>query len=195
MPVRQMKEGSEQHIVIKPQLQTTINPLQKNPKTAQNGKGPPITEPQNNKIHNTTSSPPSRNRVRRRGRGGRKSDQGEAFMRPSSRPCTAASKPVIVAAENVLNVSVSSSSCQLVAAGSGFPSSSKSLCFAPRPGYGQLGTKCIVKANHFLAELPDKDLNQYDVSCYLFLMVLKLVSLSILQHYSKSCVLLLGPLN
>ncbi|XP_009589528.1 protein argonaute 10-like [Nicotiana tomentosiformis] len=164
MPVRQMKEGSEQHIVIKPQLQTTINPLQKNPKTAQNGKGPPNTEPQNNKIHNTTSSPPSRNRGRRRGRGGRKSDQGEAFMRPSSRPCTAASKPVIVAAENVLNVSVSSSSCQLVAAGSGFPSSSKSLCFAPRPGYGQLGTKCIVKANHFLAELPDKDLNQYDVT-------------------------------
>ena len=44
-----------------------------------------------------------------------------------------------------------------------YPTSSKSLSFAPRPGYGQVGTKCIVKANHFFAELPDKDLNQYDV--------------------------------
>ncbi|KAL3651910.1 Protein argonaute 10 [Castilleja foliolosa] len=28
----------------------------------------------------------------------------------------------------------------------------------------KLGTKCIVKANHFLAELPENDLNQYDVT-------------------------------
>lgn len=49
----------------------------------------------------------------------------------------------------------------------GFPTSSKSMSFAPRPGYGQVGTKCIVKANHFFAELPDKDLNQYDVSYFL----------------------------
>ncbi|KAK6161499.1 hypothetical protein DH2020_004880 [Rehmannia glutinosa] len=46
----------------------------------------------------------------------------------------------------------------------GFPSSSKSLTFPSRPGFGQLGTKCIVKANHFFAELPEKDLNQYDVT-------------------------------
>ncbi|MQM06013.1 hypothetical protein Taro_038830 [Colocasia esculenta] len=42
--------------------------------------------------------------------------------------------------------------------------SSKGVAFARRPGYGQAGTKCIVKANHFLAQLPDKDLNQYDVT-------------------------------
>lgn len=160
-----MKEGSEQHIVIKPHLPNSMNPVQKNPKTTQNGKGPPTQEPQNNKIHNQIS-PPSRNRGRRRGRGGRKSDQGENFMRPSSRPCTAASKPVIAAAAatsvDATNVSVvekNGSSSE-----GGFPSSSKSLCFAQRPGFGQLGTKCIVKANHFLAELPDKDLNQYDVT-------------------------------
>ncbi|CAN4092874.1 unnamed protein product [Withania somnifera] len=150
-----MKEGSEQHIVIKPHLRNTMNQVEKNPKTLQNGKGPP-----NQELHNQ-ASPPSRNRGRRRGRGGRKSDQGETFMRPSSRPCTAASKPVVAAASvEATNVSVveNSGSC------SGFPSSSKSLCFAPRPGFGQLGTKCIVKANHFLAELPDKDLNQYDVT-------------------------------
>nr|AJL33594.1 argonaute 10-like protein [Petunia x hybrida] len=166
MPIRQMKEVSEQHIVIKPQLQNTMNQAQKNPKVVQNGKGPPTPEPQSNKSLNQTS-PPSRNKGRRRGRGGRKSDQVEAFMRPSSRPCTAATKPVIASCVEAANVSVvengssSSSSCQVV---SKFPSSSKSLCFAPRPGYGTLGTKCIVKANHFLAELPDKDLNQYDVT-------------------------------
>jgi hypothetical protein len=27
-----------------------------------------------------------------------------------------------------------------------------------------MGQRCIVKANHFFAELPDKDLHQYDVS-------------------------------
>lgn len=46
------------------------------------------------------------------------------------------------------------------------PVSSKGIVFCRRPGFGQEGTRCIVKANHFLAELPDKDLNQYDVSVY-----------------------------
>ncbi|KAJ4708350.1 Protein argonaute like [Melia azedarach] len=40
----------------------------------------------------------------------------------------------------------------------------KSLKFHRRPGYGQLGTKCLVKANHFLAEIPGSDLIQYSVS-------------------------------
>ncbi|EYU41430.1 hypothetical protein MIMGU_mgv1a0024802mg, partial [Erythranthe guttata] len=48
--------------------------------------------------------------------------------------------------------------------GTSFPCSSKSLTFPSRPGFGQLGTKCIVKANHFFAQLPDKDLNPYDVT-------------------------------
>ncbi|ONK71129.1 uncharacterized protein A4U43_C04F5010 [Asparagus officinalis] len=43
-------------------------------------------------------------------------------------------------------------------------SSSKSVRFPLRPGMGSSGDKCIVKANHFFAELPDKDLHQYDVS-------------------------------
>lgn len=46
----------------------------------------------------------------------------------------------------------------------GLPTSSKSLSFARRPGYGQIGTKCTVKANHFFAELNEKDLNHYDVT-------------------------------
>ncbi|CAL9049163.1 unnamed protein product [Musa banksii] len=44
------------------------------------------------------------------------------------------------------------------------PSSSKSIRFPLRPGKGSFGDKCVVKANHFLAELPDRDLHQYDVS-------------------------------
>lgn len=45
------------------------------------------------------------------------------------------------------------------------PASCKSLfMFHRRPGYGQLGTKCMVKANHFLAEIPDTDLSHYSVS-------------------------------
>lgn len=44
------------------------------------------------------------------------------------------------------------------------PPSSKAMRFPQRPGKGSTGTRCIVKANHFFAELPDKDLHQYDVS-------------------------------
>ncbi|KAK6794880.1 hypothetical protein RDI58_008333 [Solanum bulbocastanum] len=44
------------------------------------------------------------------------------------------------------------------------PVSSKSLRFPLRPGKGKFGQSCIVKANHFFAELPDKDLHQYDVT-------------------------------
>lgn len=44
------------------------------------------------------------------------------------------------------------------------PASSKSMRFPLRPGKGSYGTRCMVKANHFFAELPDKDLHQYDVS-------------------------------
>ncbi|CAK9164365.1 unnamed protein product [Ilex paraguariensis] len=44
------------------------------------------------------------------------------------------------------------------------PASSKSMRFPQRPGKGITGTRCIVKANHFFAELPDKDLHQYDVT-------------------------------
>jgi eukaryotic translation initiation factor 2C len=44
------------------------------------------------------------------------------------------------------------------------PVSSKAVRFPVRPGKGKMGQRCIVKANHFFAELPDKDLHQYDVA-------------------------------
>jgi eukaryotic translation initiation factor 2C len=43
------------------------------------------------------------------------------------------------------------------------PQSSKSFRFPLRPGKGSIGTRCLVKANHFFAELPHKDLHHYDV--------------------------------
>ncbi|KAH0469624.1 hypothetical protein IEQ34_001182 [Dendrobium chrysotoxum] len=44
------------------------------------------------------------------------------------------------------------------------PASSKQLRFPLRPGKGRSGFNCVVKANHFIAELSDKDFYQYDVS-------------------------------
>lgn len=44
------------------------------------------------------------------------------------------------------------------------PASSKAVRPPPRPGFGKLGMKVIIKANHFLVEVADRDLNHYDVS-------------------------------
>ncbi|KAL3530464.1 hypothetical protein ACH5RR_009786 [Cinchona calisaya] len=44
------------------------------------------------------------------------------------------------------------------------PGSSTAMKFPARPGYGTVGRKCVVRANHFLVEVADKDLHHYDVS-------------------------------
>ncbi|GAU41166.1 hypothetical protein TSUD_282390 [Trifolium subterraneum] len=44
-----------------------------------------------------------------------------------------------------------------------YPTCKKSLVFSSRPGYGQLGTKCIIKANHFLVDISVSDLSHYNV--------------------------------
>ncbi|KAG6682426.1 hypothetical protein I3842_13G141200 [Carya illinoinensis] len=44
------------------------------------------------------------------------------------------------------------------------PTSSEALCLPKRPGYGTIGKKVFVRANHFLVEVADKDLHHYDVS-------------------------------
>uniref|UniRef100_A0A453TCP0 Protein argonaute N-terminal domain-containing protein n=1 Tax=Aegilops tauschii subsp. strangulata TaxID=200361 RepID=A0A453TCP0_AEGTS len=53
---------------------------------------------------------------------------------------------------------------ELVAVRAPIPRADSSCKFPHRPGSGRAGTRCLVKANHFLAELPDKDLHQYDVA-------------------------------
>ncbi|XP_057429947.1 protein argonaute 10-like isoform X2 [Lotus japonicus] len=147
MPVRQMKEGSEQHLVIKPHLLNPMNSARKVTRAVQNGKGPP-PPPQE---PNNQTSPQERAKGRRKSRVCRKSDQGGVLMRP----CTV----VTNTANGLVDNGSISGDIEM-----GYPSSSKSLSFAPRPGFGQVGAKCIVKANHFFAELPDKDLNHYDVA-------------------------------
>ncbi|PSR89903.1 Protein argonaute like [Actinidia chinensis var. chinensis] len=44
------------------------------------------------------------------------------------------------------------------------PSSSKSYRPPARPGFGSIGRRCIVRANHFLVQVVDKDLHHYDVA-------------------------------
>ncbi len=52
---------------------------------------------------------------------------------------------------------------QAVVAVAPAPVSSKTLRFPLRPGKGRSGQHCMVKANHFIANLPEKDLHHYDV--------------------------------
>ena len=90
-------------------------------------------------------------------------------MRPSSRHCTTVSHNTTTVTTNkavsldLIEVDREETNNGVGEMDVGFPTSSKALSFAQRPGFGQLGTKCVVKANHFFTELPDKDLNQYDV--------------------------------
>ncbi|MCD9641208.1 argonaute 5 [Datura stramonium] len=44
------------------------------------------------------------------------------------------------------------------------PESSKSIRVPPRPGYGTVGRKCLIRANHFLVQVADRDLHHYDVT-------------------------------
>ncbi|KAG6769728.1 hypothetical protein POTOM_025389 [Populus tomentosa] len=39
-----------------------------------------------------------------------------------------------------------------------------SVKFAQRPDHGTVGSRCLIRANHFLVELADRDLHHYDVS-------------------------------
>lgn len=44
------------------------------------------------------------------------------------------------------------------------PSSTKAMRHPARPGFGTLGMKCVVKANHFLVEVANRDPHHYDVA-------------------------------
>ncbi|GAB4824785.1 argonaute 5 [Ancistrocladus abbreviatus] len=44
------------------------------------------------------------------------------------------------------------------------PTSSEPLRPPPRPGPGTIGTRCVVRANHFPVQLAERDLYHYDVS-------------------------------
>ncbi|KAF5934236.1 hypothetical protein HYC85_030407 [Camellia sinensis] len=44
------------------------------------------------------------------------------------------------------------------------PASSKAVRLPARPGFGTAGQKCIVRANHFMVQVAERDLHHYDVS-------------------------------
>ncbi|KAH9660317.1 protein argonaute 5 [Citrus sinensis] len=44
------------------------------------------------------------------------------------------------------------------------PSSSLAVRLPVRPGFGTVGRKCVVRANHFMVQLAEKDIHHYDVS-------------------------------
>ncbi|KAF9684816.1 hypothetical protein SADUNF_Sadunf04G0158000 [Salix dunnii] len=48
--------------------------------------------------------------------------------------------------------------------GGSVPVSSKAIVPPPRPQYGSKGRKCVIRANHFVVEVSDRDLFQYDVA-------------------------------
>ncbi|EPS72163.1 hypothetical protein M569_02595, partial [Genlisea aurea] len=124
----------------------------------------PISQPQEPQATTKTtpnlSSPKSRGSRRR---GGRKSDQGD--MRPSNKAVAVdeLGKDEASFAPPPTNGIVFSNG-EKTELGFCCSTNNKNLSFPSRPGFGQLGTKCIVKANHFFTELPDKDLNHYDVT-------------------------------
>lgn len=50
------------------------------------------------------------------------------------------------------------------------PSSERDLSFPLRPGYGSLGSKCVVKANHFIAEISERNLCHYSVGAVILML-------------------------
>ncbi|KAH9700183.1 protein argonaute 5 [Citrus sinensis] len=42
------------------------------------------------------------------------------------------------------------------------PSSSQAMRFPVRPGFGTVGKKCVVRANHFMVQLAERDIHHYD---------------------------------
>ncbi|XAR59689.1 hypothetical protein NMG60_11015612 [Bertholletia excelsa] len=93
-----------------------------------------------------------------------------ASIPSTSRPPSSPSPPqsaesLVGAVERTLVLQSPTSSVQAPAtAASPPPESSKALCVPARPGYGTVGRKCVVRANHFLVGIANKDIHHYDVT-------------------------------
>ncbi|KAK8924187.1 Protein argonaute 10 [Platanthera zijinensis] len=147
MPVRQMKEVSEQHIVIKSQVCNQVNQVKKPHQDYLNGKGPPSEECGDSEPRSSSG----KNRGRRRSRGAKKNVQCEELSCLRPRRTNGCRIPNAFMVNDDSEMRFPSSS------------SSKSLRFPARPGFGQAGTRVLIKANHFFTELPKTDLIHYDV--------------------------------
>ncbi|KAF3781924.1 argonaute 10 protein [Nymphaea thermarum] len=138
-----MNDSAEYHIV-------TSNNVQ-NPSIPSQSKEVPLQKPLQN------------GRGKRRHRGRRKSVRSNIYPPSDARICSTEAPIIRSTGFLVPDVPTSNESC-VVSMEVGPSASGKALRFPARPGYGQAGVKCLVKANHFFAELLEKDLNHYDVT-------------------------------
>ncbi|KAM0844644.1 hypothetical protein ACQ4PT_056910 [Festuca glaucescens] len=81
----------------------------------------------------------------------------EADQRPPSSSATAAVDEPMKGKE---------SQAVVAAPGSLPPLSSKAEKFPARPGFGTVGKRCRVRANHFLVQVADHDIHHYDVAIF-----------------------------
>ncbi|CAL1404119.1 unnamed protein product [Linum trigynum] len=79
---------------------------------------------------------------------------------PTAASSSSSSSVQQLAAEVQGKLVVSESTASRAAA----PVSSKAIALPRRPGYGTVGRKCMVRANHFLVKIQDTDLRHYDVT-------------------------------
>jgi eukaryotic translation initiation factor 2C len=63
----------------------------------------------------------------------------------------------------------------VAAPGSLPPVSSKAEKFPARPGFGTIGKRCRVRANHFLVQFANQDIHHYDVRVFSSLLLHVLV--------------------
>ncbi|XP_078148835.1 protein argonaute MEL1-like [Carex rostrata] len=121
------------------------------------------------------SQPPPHTYGRGRGRDGSQRGRGGLAPIPAAPPTMASSgsaelsltretERLSLSEKKPVVVTPGSSSAIVPAPVDAPPRSSKSIGYPDRPGFGRAGTKCVVRANHFLVEITDKDLYHYDVA-------------------------------
>lgn len=64
-----------------------------------------------------------------------------------------------------------------------------SVKFAQRPDHGTVGSRCLIRANHFLVELADRDLHHYDVMLTFFVLYSSsfLLIISVPVWFARKC--------
>ncbi|KAH9700121.1 protein argonaute 5 [Citrus sinensis] len=80
---------------------------------------------------------------------------------PSS-PSISASAPSSSSVSTLVEETEQKLTLAALAAATPPPSSSQAVGFPVRPGFGTVGRKCVVRANHFMVQLAERDIHHYD---------------------------------
>ncbi|KAL8140385.1 hypothetical protein V2J09_006406 [Rumex salicifolius] len=104
----------------------------------------------------------------RGGGGGGRGAPGPSSGRGGGRGRVSASPPEVLTSQMWMDAggpSVLTGGLKAMAVSAPAPSSTKKVDGPPaRPGFGNTGRSCVVRANHFLVQLKDQDFHHYDVS-------------------------------